>query len=250
MEKKKNIVIIGATSAIAEHCARLWVQGQSVKLTLVGRDTDRTERVAADLRIRSPQSDIHVLQAEFLDPVAIQATVDMIGEQGSVNTVLIAHGSLPEQSTCQNDLQACHEALEINGISPVLYAEAFAKHMEQANRGTIALIGSVAGDRGRKSNYVYGSAKGLVTRYAQGLLHRFTGTDVKVVLIKPGSTDTPMTAHLKEQGAKLAAVEEVAQQIVDAIERSQTTAYVPGRWRLIMWILRHLPVSVFNKLNI
>jgi decaprenylphospho-beta-D-erythro-pentofuranosid-2-ulose 2-reductase len=250
MGKKKNIVIIGATSAIAEHCARLWVQGQSVKLTLVGRDMDRTERVAADLRIRSPQSDIRVLQAEFLDSVAIQATVDTIVEQGTVDMILIAHGSLPEQSACQTELITCREALMVNGISPVLYAEAFAKHMAQTNHGTLALIGSVAGDRGRKSNYVYGSAKGLVTRYVQGLQHRFAGTGVKIVLVKPGPTDTPMTAHLKGQGAKLAVVEDVAQQIVHAVECGRAVVYVPRKWQLIMWVIRHLPGCLFNKLNL
>jgi hypothetical protein len=114
----------------------------------------------------------------------------------------------------------------------------------------LALIGSVAGDRGRKSNYVYGAAKGMVTRYAQGLQHRFTGSAVKVVLIKPGPTDTPMTTHLKAQGAKLTPVEDVAKGIVNAINREQAVAYVPGKWRLIMSVIRHLPGFVFNKLNI
>jgi short-subunit dehydrogenase len=144
----------------------------------------------------------------------------------------------------------CCEALEINGISPVLYAEAFAQHMARENHGTMALIGSVAGDRGRKSNYVYGAAKGLVARYAQGLQHRFSGTDVKIVLIKPGPTDTPMTAHLKGQGAKLASVEVVAKKIIDAIERGQAVAYIPRKWMLIMLIIRHLPRIIFNRMNI
>lgn len=250
MDKTKRIVIVGATSAIAEHCARLWTQDQLVDLTLVGRDAIRVERVAADLRVRSPQSDIHVEQAEFLDPAAIQTTVDSIIAQGPVDIVLIAHGSLPEQSSCQDALSACREALEVNGISPVLYAEAFAKHMAQANRGTLALIGSVAGDRGRKSNYVYGAAKGLVTRYAQGLQHRFAGTGVKVVLIKPGPTDTPMTAHLKSQGMKLASVENVAKNILEAIRLQKPVAYVPQKWGVIMWIIKHIPSAIFNKMNI
>jgi len=250
VEKMKRIIIIGATSSIAEHCSRLWVQGQAIDLTLVGRDATRTENVAADLRVRSPKSVIRVVQAGFHDPIEIQRTVDSIVDQGAVDTVLIAHGSLPSQSTCQNDLSVCREALEINGISPVLYAEAFAKPMELVNHGTLVLVGSVAGDRGRKSNYVYGAAKGLVTRYAQGLQHRFAGTGVKIVLIKPGPTDTPMTAHLKSHGTKLASVEDVAQNIVDAVERRQAVAYVPGKWQLIMWIIKHLPQTVFNKLNI
>lgn len=245
----KRIVIIGATSAIAEHCTRLWAQGAPMDLTLVGRDAVGIERVAVDLRVRTPQSVIRAVQADFFDPAAIQATVDGIVAQGAVDIVLIAPGSLPQQSHCQDDLQTCRNALEINGISPVLYAEAFAKHMARGDHGTLALVGSVAGDRGRKSNYVYGAAKGLVTRYAQGLQHRFAGTGVKVVLIKPGPTDTPMTAHLKVQGAKLARVEDVALKIVEAIERGQAVLYVPGKWQLVMWVIKHLPAFMFNKIN-
>lgn len=250
MSNKKRIVIIGATSAIAEHCARLWLAKQPVELTLVGRDTQRIDRVATDLKVRSPQSEIRIVQAEFLNPEAINATVGEIFKSGRIDIVLIAHGSLPEQTECQNDLQSCRDALEINGVSPVLYAEAFAKEMQKAKHGTIALIGSVAGDRGRKSNYVYGAAKGLLTRYAQGLQHRFAGSGVKVVLIKPGPTDTPMTAHLKGKGAKLAPVEGVAKQIVDAVEAGKAIVYAPGKWWLVMMIIRHLPAFVFNKMNI
>jgi hypothetical protein len=140
--------------------------------------------------------------------------------------------------------------LQINGISPVLYAEAFAIHLARAQHGTLALIGSVAGDRGRRSNYVYGAAKGLVARYAQGLQHRFAGSGVKVVLVKPGPTDTPMTAHLKQNGAKLASPAEVAQAIVKAVACGQAQVYAPGKWRLIMWVVRHMPAFIFNKINI
>jgi len=122
--------------------------------------------------------------------------------------------------------------------------------MAQASHGTMALIGSVAGDRGRKSNYAYGAAKGMVTRYAQGLQHRFAGTGVRVVLVKPGPTDTPMTAHLKGQGAKLAPVESVAKHIVDGIAAGKPVVYAPGKWWLIMMVIRHLPSFIFNKMNI
>ncbi|MDX3895333.1 SDR family NAD(P)-dependent oxidoreductase [Pusillimonas sp.] len=250
MSEKQRIVIIGATSTIAEHCARLWLSKQAVDLTLVGRSAQRIERVAADLRVRSPESHISIMEAEFLDPVAINATVQAIIEIGSVDIVLIAHGSLPNQAECENDLMACRDALEINGISPVLYAEAFAKYMAQSNYGTIALIGSVAGDRGRKSNYIYGAAKGLIERYIQGLQHRFSGTDIKFVLIKPGPTDTPMTAHLKEKRAKLASVESVAKRMVAEVGVGTPVIYAPARWRVIMCIIRHLPRIIFNKLNI
>jgi decaprenylphospho-beta-D-erythro-pentofuranosid-2-ulose 2-reductase len=250
LSNKKRIVIIGATSAIAEHCARLWVKNESVDLTLVGREASKTERVAADLRVRSPQSVVNILEANFIDPLSIRQLVDGIIAAGAVHTVLIAHGSLPDQAVCQQDLNACHEALTVNGLSPVLFAEAFAGHMQKANRGTLAIIGSVAGDRGRQSNYVYGSAKGLVARYAQGLQHRLAGTDVKVVLVKPGPTDTPMTAHLTDQHTHLAKVDNVARLIVEGIEKGRLVIYAPAKWKFIMLIIIHIPSRIFASLNI
>lgn len=247
---KKKIVIVGATSSIAEHCARLWATNTSVDLILIGRDAQRTEQVAIDLRIRSPESSIQVLMADFINPIGIQSLVDEIVSSGPIDYVLIAHGSLPSQPDCQSNIKASSEALYINGISPVLFAEAFANHMQQANKGTLGIIGSVAGDRGRKSNYVYGAAKGLVTRYAQGLQHRLASSNVKVVLIKPGPTDTPMTAQLKEQGAKLASAEDVAKSIVNGMSKGVPVVYAPAKWALIMMIIRHLPRFVFNKMDI
>ncbi len=246
----QKIVIIGATSAMAEHCARTWLAESAKALVLMGRDRSKTERVAQDLRVRSPQSSIVVDTTDFIDPVKIQAWVDSVCKEGSPDVVLIAHGSLPNQKACQQDLTTARQVLELNGISPVLFAEAFANHMEKAGRGKLAIIGSVAGDRGRKSNYVYGSSKGLVTRYAQGLQHRLAGTGVQVTLIKPGPTDTPMTAELKSKGMKLADVGDVALSIVKGVERGQPTVYAPMKWGLIMMVIRHLPRFVFNKMDI
>lgn len=250
MSGHKKIVIVGATSAIAEHCARIWAGRSATEFVLLGREADRIESVAADLRVRSPQSSCRVLVLDFLDPAMIQSSVAAVCVQRAPDIVLIAHGSLPDQAACQGSLETCREALAVNGISPVLFAEAFVSNMQQSGQGTLAIIGSVAGDRGRKSNYVYGSAKGMVTRYVQGLQHRCAGSDIRIVLIKPGPTDTPMTAHLKAQGAKLASVSAVAAQIVEAVERGQAVAYVPGKWWLIMQVIRHLPAFIFNKLDI
>jgi decaprenylphospho-beta-D-erythro-pentofuranosid-2-ulose 2-reductase len=246
----KKIVIVGATSSIAEHCARLWLKEALCDVTLLGRNLDKTERIAADLQVRSPRAQIRALQADFSDPLAISRQVDAICIEGAVDVVLIAHGSLPEQATCQHQLDANQEALMVNGVSPVLFAEAFVRYMEKADRGTLGLIGSVAGDRGRKSNYVYGAAKGLVTRYAQGLQHRLAASSVRIVLIKPGPTDTPMTAHLKQNGGKLASVEQVAQEIVSGMRQGKTVIYAPGKWALIMMVIRNLPDFIFNKMDI
>jgi len=247
---KKRIVIIGATSSIAEHCARLWITGEAVELVLVGRNAEKIKQLAMDLNVRSPQSTIHQLTVNFTQASDIQDLVGNIAAGGKLDLVLIAHGSLPDQQECQSNLSTCADEMQINGVSPVLFAEAFIEYMEKDNSGTLAVIGSVAGDRGRKSNYIYGAAKGLVTRYIQGLQHRLANTKVKVVLIKPGPTETPMTAHLKQQGAKLASVEDVAESIVSGIGIGMPVIYAPAKWKLIMMIIRHLPRFIFNKMDI
>ena len=245
-----RIVVVGATSGIAEQCCRRWVARADVDLTLVGRSLPRLERVAADLRVRRPGAVVRVRASDLVAPAAIAACVQSIVAEGAVDIVLVAHGSLPDQAACEQDIALAADVLTLNGLSPVLFAEAFVDAMQRAGHGTLAIIGSVAGDRGRRSNYVYGSAKGLVTRYAQGLQHRLAASAVRVVLIKPGPTDTPMTAALKAQGAKLASAESVADGIVAAIDRGRPVAYLPGKWWLIMMVIRHLPSFVFNKLNI
>ena len=250
MKPKKRIVIIGATSAIAEQCARVWARENPSEIVLLGRNKEKLDRISSDLKVRAPNTTITSITGNFLDPTQIQTVVDQLFSNGNVDIALIAHGSLPDQQLCQLDLNLCKEALEVNGISPVLIAEAFAMHMEKANSGTLAVIGSVAGDRGRKSNYVYGAAKGLVTRYIQGLQHRLAETDVKVVLIKPGPTDTPMTAHLKSKGVRLADVNSVASLIVLGIEKGLPVVYAPSRWRVIMLIVIHLPWAIFRKLDL
>jgi decaprenylphospho-beta-D-erythro-pentofuranosid-2-ulose 2-reductase len=246
----QKIVIVGATSAMAEHCARLWVAESPKNLILLGRDQARTERVAQDLRVRNPQSSITVNTTDFMDPVRIREWVDHVCTEGVPDIVLIAHGSLPDQKECQQDLVMNQDVLQLNGISPVLFAEAFAGHMEKANKGKLAIIGSVAGDRGRKSNYVYGSAKGLVTRYAQGLQHRLAKTAVHVILIKPGPTETPMTAHLKGEGKKLAPPDTVAKAIWRGINNNKEIIYAPAKWEIIMMIIRHIPMFFFKKMDI
>jgi len=251
MQKGRNIVIVGATSAIAEHCARLWLrQGNVARMSLIGRDRTRVEQLAADLRVRGPDVALQVLSGDLGDPADIRRMVNESEAGHPADIVLIAHGSLPQQADCQRDLAAARDAIQVNAISPVLFAEAFIETMEHRNAGTLGIIGSVAGDRGRKSNYVYGAAKGLVTRYAQGLQHRLAGTRAKVVLVKPGPTETPMTAHLKARGAKLADVSAVAQTIVRGMEQGRPVVYAPARWALIMMVIRHLPRFVFNRMDI
>ncbi|MBN9085572.1 MAG: SDR family NAD(P)-dependent oxidoreductase [Reyranella sp.] len=242
-----RIVVIGATSAIAEHCCRLWAV-EGADFVLMARDSAKLEKIAADLTVRGAKS-VSLATPEFFDPAAIKAFADATLAGGAVDIVLIAHGWMPLGQDAL-DIASAEQVLQINAVSPVLFAEAFAGPFAQARRGTIAIIGSVAGDVTRRANYIYGGAKSLLTRYAQGLDHRLFGSGVKVVLIKPGPTDTPMTTHMKAAGQRLATPEQVAQITVDAIRRGKTTVYAPGLWRWIMLIVRHLPRPILNRLPI
>ena len=227
----KKIVIIGATSGIAMACTRIWIKNEPANLLLVARDLERIKPLASDLLVRSPGSTVEVLACNFSEPSEIGDLVYKIAKQGQVDIVLIAQGSLPDQLDCENDLL----------LSNV---------MQVQSSGKIAIIGSVAGDRGRKSNYVYGAAKGLVARYAEGMQHRFAGTGIRISLIKPGPTATAMTAKLRENGLKCASAASVAQDIVRGIDKGQAVIYAPKKWQLIMLIVRHIPAVIFNKLNI
>ncbi|NYT24353.1 SDR family NAD(P)-dependent oxidoreductase [Alcaligenaceae bacterium] len=246
----QRVLIVGATSAMAQHCARAWAQRGAAAFILVGRDARRMEPIVADLQVRAPQADIRVLTGDLLSTQGVRDIVDQACEAGRIDLALIAHGSLPDQHDCQNDLEQCRTALEVNGVSPVLFAEAIAGRMARAGFGTLGIISSVAGDRGRRSNYVYGAAKGMVTRYAQGLQHRLAGSPVRVTLIKPGPTDTPMTSQLRERGASLAPVESVAAAIVTGMDQGRAVVYAPVKWAAIMMVIRHLPRFLFNKLDI
>ena len=247
---RPNIIIVGASSAMAEQCARIWVSRQACDLLLIGRNTATLQHIQADLQVRSPDSIIAVQTATMETADEIRKLAEQALTARQPDTVLIAHGTLPDQKACQNNIGFAEEAMRVNGLSPAMLAEAFVARMIENDKGTLAVIGSVAGERGRKSNYVYGAAKGLVTRYLEGLQHRLASSNVKVVIIKPGPTDTPMTAHLKEAGQKMASSQSVAKDIVRAIDKKRSVCYTPGKWALIMLIISNLPRFIFNKMDI
>lgn len=250
---RRRIVIVGATSAMAEHCARLWLrQTPDCELVLLGRHAERLERVAGDLRVRAPQARISCRVLDFSDADAIALAAADCSQPQAPDLVLIAHGLLPDQARAQEDLALARLTLEVNGLSPVLFAEAFAARMQAVEGGRLALIGSVAGDRGRQSNYVYGAAKGLLERYAEGLQHRLAlqGHPLRVVLVKPGPTATPMTAAMGGAPGGLAPVDAVAAGIVKGVAQGRPVVYVPGKWRLIMAVIRSLPRVLMHRLKI
>lgn len=243
----RRIAIVGGTSGIAVACARRWNQG-AVHFVLLGRSAERLEVVAQDLRVRNPVARVDVEVVSLVDASGIAAAVAGLLPGSDIDLALIAHGVLPDQATMSTDLDAAAAAFSVNATSPALFAEALAGRMERAGHGALVVLGSVAGDRGRKSNYTYGAAKSLLETYVRGLQHRLASSAVKVLLVKPGPTATPMTAHLEERG--LAAPTAVAEDIDRAVRAGSRTVYTPRRWRPIMGVIRALPDVVFDRLDI
>lgn len=244
----KKILIIGATSAIAESCARLWAN-RGDELYLVARNEQNLKIIAADLKIRGSKrvniycTDLNNMgkHIELLD--AAENTMN------GIDTVLIAHGTLPNQKLCEQNIEKTLAEINTNALSTVSILTLVANRFEAKKNGTIAIISSVAGDRGRASNYVYGSAKAMITAFTSGLRQRLYKSNVAVVTIKPGFVDTPMTADFKK-GLLWIKPNAVAMKIVKAIDVRKNEVYVPLIWRLIMLVIKILPTKVFKKLQL
>jgi decaprenylphospho-beta-D-erythro-pentofuranosid-2-ulose 2-reductase len=244
----KKILVVGAGSAIAEATARLFAQ-RGDALFLVGRKADVLESMSADLRVRGANAvGMRVMDANDFDAHESMLN-DAETSLGGLDTVLLAHGTLSDQKACESSVELTMRELNTNGLSFVALLTRIAAKFEQRKAGTIVVISSVAGDRGRQSNYVYGSAKALVTAFTSGLRQRLYASGVTVVTIKPGFVDTPMTAAFPK-GALWAKPQKIAAGIVSAVDRSATVLYLPGFWRLIMLVIRSIPETVFRRLKL
>jgi short-subunit dehydrogenase len=245
----KKVLIVGATSAIAEQVARLYAQRGDF-LFLVGRDRARVHALAEDLNVRGcPNAVAYTMDAN--DVAAHGPMLDAAEKAlNGLDTVLIAHGTLSDQAACQASVDLTLSEIRTNALSVIALLTEIANRFEQQGRGTIAVISSVAGDRGRQSNYVYGSAKAMVTAFLSGLTQRLYKAGVAVVTIKPGFVDTPMTRGLDLPKRLVATPEQVAKGIFRAMEKGAISVYVPGFWRLIMLIIQHIPNLVFRRLKL
>jgi decaprenylphospho-beta-D-erythro-pentofuranosid-2-ulose 2-reductase len=243
-----RILIIGATSGIAQAFARVRVP-RGDELFLVARSDAKLQILAADLQVRGAQK-IRTLAADANDFERHAPMIEAARhELEAVDVVLIAHGVLGDQRAAERDFKLAEQAYKTNFLSVVSMLTPIAAYFEVRRRGTIAVISSVAGDRGRQSNFIYGSAKGGLSLYLAGLRNRLHPSGVTVLTIKPGFVDTPMTAHLRK-GALFASPETVARDISRAIDKGRNVLYTPAIWFWIMALVRLTPEAVFKRLKL
>lgn len=244
----RNVLILGATSAIASEVCRC-LASEHADLFLVGRNNAKLEAIANDLLVRGARA-VQVMEAELADYSSHPKIVAEATAGGRhLDAVLIAYGSLPDQTLCERNPEVLSEAMEVNCLSVVGLLSRLAEFFESQRGGVVAVIGSVAGDRGRRSNYVYGCAKAALATFLAGLRLRLAPYGVHVVLIKPGWVDTPMTSHLPKNFL-YASPQDVGRRIYRAMLSPRPVVYAPWYWRWIMLVLRLIPAPIFAKLKL
>jgi len=244
----RKILVLGATSGIAEATCRIWAT-QGASLFLVARNAEKLEAGAADLRTRGA-SYVGTAVADLDDtdkhPALLAHAVNSLT---GMDVAYLAHGILGDQEDAQEDFNVAAQILYTNLIAPISLLTWLANFCVQRHAGTLAVLSSVAGDRGRKSNYVYGSSKAGLSAFVAGLRNRVDREGVTVLTIKPGPTRTAMTAAMPKS-EKFADADSVAESIVKAIDKRRDVLYVPFQWQPIMFIIRNIPERIFKKLNL
>jgi decaprenylphospho-beta-D-erythro-pentofuranosid-2-ulose 2-reductase len=244
----KRILIIGATSSIAEHCARIWA-ARGDALHLVARNEQHVQVIASDLKVRGA-SEVTTYVTDLNDMDKHEELLGVADDAlEGVDIVLVAHGTLSNQKLCEKSVSETLAEIQTNALSTISLLTIIANRFEAKKRGTICVISSVAGDRGRSSNYVYGSAKAMVTAFTSGLRQRLYKSNVSVVTIKPGFVDTPMTSEFKK-GFLWAKPNIVSTMIVNAIDKKKDEVYVPSFWFGIMIIIKKIPNFIFKRINL
>ncbi len=244
----KKTVIFGASSAIAEAVARRRA-ARGDTLFLFGRSEQKLSAIAEDLRVRGATK----VYFEACDLTATEQHSTLIDKAfhilNGLDIALICHGRLTPQNDAQHDFRIVESDFQINFISAASMLTHLANRFEHQGHGILAAISSVAGDRGRQSNYVYGSAKAALTEFLSGLRSRLAGRGVSVITVKPGIVDTPMTAHL-EKSPLHASRDRVAIRIDKALDRPVDVLYAPSYWYWIMLAIRLLPERIFKRLRL
>lgn len=243
----KKILIIAATSSIAEHYAR-WEAERGSHLILAGRSEQRMNAIADDLRTRGADR-VEVFTLDINDRAGHARVLDQAASGTPLDVILVAHGTLPDQQACLDDPERTAAEFTTNATATIAFMVAAARVLCRQGQGTLAVISSVAGDRGRASNALYGSAKAAVSAFASGLRQQLHATGVNVLTIKPGFVDTPMTAGFRK-GILWSQPRAVARIIARAINRGRSTVYAPGFWKLIMLAIIHIPEPLFRRMRL
>lgn len=244
----KKIMIMGACSAIARETARFFA-ADGATLYLVDLSEARLNDTRDDINALF-NTDIFLKEFDATDVENHDNLINEASEKmDGLDAVLIAHGTLPNQEETRKSSQATMREFLINGTSVISLSTAAANYFEKQGRGAIAVISSVAGDRGRQSNYIYGSAKSAVSIFLQGLRNRLSRKGITVTTIKPGMVDTPMTANMTK-GPLFAKPRDIGKGIFKAMKSGRDVVYLPGYWRIIMLIIKLIPESIFKKLSL
>ncbi len=243
-----RILILGATSALAHETAKYFAR-DGADFVLVARSAFKLETVKDDLQVRGASA-IITIEADLADLNHHEEIIAAALKPFSgLDMVLIAYGTLGNQKQDEQSVSATLAQFTTNATSVISLLTLLGNHFERQKRGCIAVISSVAGDRGRQSNYIYGSAKAALSTFLSGLRNRLAKAGVSVVTIKPGTVNTPMTAHMRK-GLLFAKPEAVGHGIYEAMLKRKEVVYLPSYWRPIMWIVQSIPESIFKKLNI
>jgi short-subunit dehydrogenase len=243
-----KLLVLGATSAIAMATMRLYAR-RGASFYLVARNEEKLALVAADVQVRGAAA-VHTGVMD-LDRTEYHTALlqDAHEKLQGIDAALIAHGVLGDQAAAEQDYRVAEQVIRTNLLSSVSLVTWLANYFVAQKRGTIAVISSVAGDRGRKTNYVYGTTKAALSTFLQGVRNRVDRVGVNVITIKPGFVATPMTAHLPG-GTLFATPQAIATGIAAAIDRRKDVVYLPGFWWWIMSAVRLLPERVFKRLNV
>ena len=245
----RTCLILGAASAVAVAFARQTAANGNVKFILAGRDERRLEAIRADLVARGADAGSVVVTGDLGAPDEVALLAGRIFAAAErIDEALLAYGLLGDKHAMQSDISSARTLLDVNFVSATLWCEAMASHFERNGEGRLAVVGSVAGDRGRQSNYLYGATKGGLERVCEGMAHRFAGSGrISITLIKPGFIDTPMTDHLKKGGLLWASPDAIAKVIRRAMNDRRMRVYAPWFWRWIMLVIRAVPVFVIHR---
>ena len=243
-----NILVLGATSSIAKHTTRLFAADEH-SLYLVARNEDKLASMKQDMLVRGA-AEVNYESLDLADNSKHQEMIQRATDSmGTIDTVFIAYGTLADQKESAANYENTLKELQINCLSVISLLTILANQLEQQGSGSIAVISSPSGDRGRQSNYIYGTAKGALTIFLQGLRNRLSKSNVHVLTIKPGFVDTPMTKDFKK-GFLWVNPEDISKGIYNAIKKKREVVYLPFFWRYIMLIIKSIPEKLFKHLSL